>query len=159
MTDIKLIVCAVLILIMYISALAFIFSDLWSGIRKAKKNGTMRTSGGYKRTIDKVAKYFNMLIALSVVDVVQLSIIFAMYRFYACDLIMLPWFTFLGACYIGFVEVKSILEPADVKERKNQEDFKNLVMNLADCKNHPERAVEVLQKIINEMKGDKEDKQ
>lgn len=155
MYDVKLIVCAVLVLIMYVSTLGFIFSDLWSGVRKARKNGTMRTSEGYKRTIDKVAKYFNMLIALSVVDVVQLSVIYAMCHYYGYEILMLPWFTFLGAFYAGFVEVKSIMEPADVKERKNQEDFKNLVLHLADAKNHPEQAVEILQKIIKEMKNQK----
>ena len=36
MYDIKLIVCAVLVLIMYVSTLGFIFSDLWSGVRGCK---------------------------------------------------------------------------------------------------------------------------
>ena len=96
-----------------------------------------------------------MLVALSVVDVVQLSVIYAMCHYYGYEILMLPWFTFLGAFYAGFVEVKSIMEPADVKERKNQEDFKNLVLHLADAKNHPEQAVEILQKIIKEMKNQK----
>ena len=34
----------------YILVLVMIMADLWSGLRKAKNNGEMRTSYGYKRS-------------------------------------------------------------------------------------------------------------
>ena len=51
-------------LLMYITILALILADLWSGVRKAKKRGEFRTSDGYKRTIDKKARYYNMTFAM-----------------------------------------------------------------------------------------------
>ena len=37
----------------YLMVLLAIMADLWSGVRKAKKNGIARSSYGFKRTIDK----------------------------------------------------------------------------------------------------------
>ena len=45
---------------------------------------------------------------------------------------MFPWFSLLGVAYISFVEVKSIMEPANVKEKKQQQDFKRLLLELAE---------------------------
>ena len=47
----------------YILVLVMIMADLWSGIRKARSLGEVRTSYGYKRTVGKVAQYYNVLIA------------------------------------------------------------------------------------------------
>lgn len=52
----------------YLMVLLAIMADLWSGVRKAKKNGIARSSYGFKRTVDKIARYYNVLLALTVVD-------------------------------------------------------------------------------------------
>lgn len=122
--------CGGLMLLCYIIILGFIFCDLQAGVRKAKQRGEYKTSDGYKRTIEKIAKYFNMTFALSLIDVIQLALIFFLFHFYDRDIIMAPWFTFLALGYIGFVEIKSIWEPADIKERKQQEDYRRAIMAL-----------------------------
>lgn len=101
----------------------------------------MRTSEAYKRTVDKINKYFTMLIALTLVDCMFNMVAFYMCHEYQIDMIMLPYFTLIGAAYIGFVEVKSITEPADVKEQKQRQDFKRLLMSLAKDKNLLERVM------------------
>ena len=74
--EITVILCGILVLFLYIIVLGLIFTDLWAGVRKAKKRGEFRTSEGYKRTIDKISKYFNMMLALTFVDAGFITSIF-----------------------------------------------------------------------------------
>lgn len=148
-------ICGGLVLLFYTTVLSLIFCDLWAGIRKAKKRGEYRTSEGYKRTISKIAKYYNMLLALTAVDIVQISLLFYLHIGYGYDIPMVPWFTLVGTIYIAFVELKSIKEPANVKELKQQEDFKRMCMSLAKDYGHPE---EMVMDIINSM-GDSQQEQ
>lgn len=119
-----------LMLLCYIIILGLIFCDLRAGIRKAKKRGEFRTSDGLKRTIEKISKYFNMTFSLSLIDVVQLALLMFLYHFYHVDIIMVPWFTIIALGYVGYVEVKSIWEPADIKERKMQADYRRALLAL-----------------------------
>lgn len=135
-----------LILLCYIIVLGLIFLDLWAGVRKAKKRGEYRTSDGYKRTIDKIRRYYNMMLAVSLVDVLQIALLFYLHWGYNYDIPMLPIFTFVGATYIAFVEIKSIREPADIKEKKQQDDFRRMAINIVKDHNNPQL---VLQDVID----------
>lgn len=119
-----------LMILCYVIILGLIFCDLQAGIRKAKKRGDMLTSDGYKRTIAKIAQYFNMTFALSLIDTAQLALLMFLYHFYDRDIIMIPWFTLLALGYVGYVEVKSIWEPADIKERKQQQEYRKAILAL-----------------------------
>lgn len=141
-----LIFCGILVVIFYVIILGLIFADLWAGVRKAKKRGEYRTSDGYKRTIDKIARYFNMALALTLVDAAQIAVIFFLYWFYGYDIPMIPILTAIGTIYIAFVEIKSIREPADIKEKKQQDDFRRMVLQVAKDHEHPEQ---VLEDVIN----------
>lgn len=138
-------ILASVVLLFYIVTLGLIFSDLWAGVRKAKQRGEMRTSEAYKRTVEKISKYFNMLFALTLVDCVQVAVLFFLYREYGYDIPMLPVFSFIGTCYVGFVEVTSIIEPSNVKEQKQQEDFIRILKKLVtENKDMKDRILEVL---------------
>ena len=136
--------CGGLMLLCYIIILGLIFCDLQAGIRKAKKRGEVRTSDGYKRTIAKIAQYFNMTFALSLIDVAQLCMLLFLYHFYQRDIIMIPWFTLLALGYVGFVEVKSIWEPADIKEKKQQQDYRRAIMALIREYGGIDKVIEVI---------------
>ena len=71
-----------------------------------------------------------MTFALSIVDILQLTLILFLYHFYGRDIIMIPWFTLIGVGYMGFVEIKSIWEPADVKEKKQMQDYRRAIIAL-----------------------------
>lgn len=114
----------------YIVILVLIFCDLRAGIKKAKKRGEFRTSDGFKRTIEKISKYFNMTFALSIIDVFQLAMFLFLYHFYQIDIVMLPWFTMIALGYVAFVEIRSIWEPADIKEQKQQQDYRRAILAL-----------------------------
>ena len=134
-----------IMLLMYIIILALILADLWAGVRKAKIRGELRTSYGYKKTIEKIAKYYNMTFALSLVDVVQIAIIFFLYYFYKVDIWMIPWFTAFATGYVAWVEVHSIWEPADMKEKIQQQDYAAAVLALTKQVGGVEKLIELLQ--------------
>lgn len=132
-------------LLLYVIVLGLIFSDLWAGIRKAKQRKEIITSDGRKRTIEKIGKYFNMTFALSLVDVVQLAIVFFLYHFYNVDIWMVPWFTILAVGYVAWVEIHSICEPADIKERKQQQEYIRALRTLIKDYGSPEKLIAALQ--------------
>lgn len=142
-----------LILLCYVIILGFIFCDLRAGIRKAKKRGEYRTSLGYKKTIEKISKYFNMTFVLSLIDVLQIALIFFLYQFYEVDIFMVPWFTFIATGYVGYVEIKSIWEPADIKERKQQQEYRRAILALI----HEYGGIEKVLEAMTEQKKDSYD--
>lgn len=101
----------------YLLVLFAILADLWSGVRKAKKNGIARSSYGFKRTIDKIARYYNVLLALTVVDAMQMASIWYLETYYQYHCPMFPFITLLGSIGIGLIEIKSIYEKAEDKVR------------------------------------------
>ena len=137
--------CCCIILLFYIVALGLIFADLWAGVRKAKQRGEYRTSDGLKRTVGKINKYFAMHFAMTLVDAVQISLLYMLYHEYGYDIPMLPVFTLIGVLYEAFVEIKSIMEPADIKERKQQEDFKRLLQQALSEGGLRERVIKIIE--------------
>ena len=101
----------------YMMVLLAILADLWAGVRKAKKNGVARSSYGYKRTIDKIGRYYNVMIALTVIDAMQAASVWYLETYYQCAIPLFPFVTLLGAIGIGLIEIKSIYEKAEDKVR------------------------------------------
>ena len=149
----------------YLMVLLAIMADLWSGIRKAKKNGIARSSYGFKRTIDKVARYYNMLLALTVIDVMQMASFWYLEKFYQYCWPIFPLVTLIGAIGICLVEVKSIFEKAEDKVRlenvavmagkiiTNKEDISEIVKAVVDYLNKPDETKN------NETGSDQKDKE
>ena len=140
-----LIVCGFVVLLFYIVALGLIFADLWAGVRKAKQRGEFRTSEGLKKTVGKINKYFAMHFAMTLVDAVQISLLYMLYREYQYDIPMLPVFTLIGVPYEAFVEIRSITEPANIKEKKLQDDFKRLLQSALSEASFRERVISLIE--------------
>ena len=62
----------IILTIVYLLVLFVIFLDLWAGIRKARKRGELRSSLGYRKTVEKIAKYFNLIFVVTAIDAVQM---------------------------------------------------------------------------------------
>ena len=105
----------------YLLVLLSVIADLFSGIRKARLRGEARRSKALRLTIDKLCRYYNALFALTVIDVMQISA--AEYLRIACaaDVPLFPAITLLGSIGIAIIEVKSIFEKADEKQRADTE--------------------------------------
>lgn len=101
----------------YVMVLFAILADLWSGVRKAKKLNIARSSYGFKRTIDKIARYYNVMLALSVVDFMQMASIWYLESYYEWKFPLFPFITLIGAIGVCLIEIKSIYEKAEDKVR------------------------------------------
>ncbi|GAB1358669.1 phage holin family protein [Porphyromonadaceae bacterium] len=101
----------------YILVLLAILADLWSGVRKAQKNGIARSSYGFKRTVDKVSRYYNVLLALSVIDAMQMVSFWYLETYYAYHIPIFPFVTLVGAICLCSIEILSIYEKAEDKVR------------------------------------------
>lgn len=111
----QLFVVCVLLFIEYILVLFTVIADLISGIRKAKQRGELRSSYGFRRTVDKLARYYIPLFALTIVDTMQMIVVGYLNGYHGYSIPLLPVLTLFGAIGIGIIEVKSILEKAEDK--------------------------------------------
>ena len=113
-----------------LSPLFFISFDFWAGIRKAKQRGEKITSDGWKRTVDKIARYYNMLLALVVVDCMQIAGIWYLDNYYEYHVPIFPFITLIGAMVVAAIEVRSIFEKAEDKVKKQVSDVSALITAL-----------------------------
>lgn len=107
----------------YLLVLCAVLADLASGLRKARRRGEARRSKALRRTVEKLATYYNALMALTIIDAMQMAAV--LYLRVACgyaDLPLLPAMTLFGSIGIAIIEVKSIYEKADEKEQRGIED-------------------------------------
>ena len=128
----------------YIEVFIMILADLWSGTRKAKQRGEIRSSYMYKKTIDKIARYYNALIALSVIDVMQMGGVWYLDGYYGWSWPIFPIVTLLGALGISLVELKSIYEKADEKVKGDYKDVALLAAEIAKHKTEPAEIIAAL---------------
>lgn len=151
----KIIVALWLTFGIYIMVLIAIMTDLWSGVRKAKSNGIARSSYGFRRTVDKVARYYNVLLALTVVDTMQMSSLWYLEKYYNYTWPIFPVVTLFGAIGICLIEIKSIYEKAEDKVRI--ENVVNMAGKLIDNKDDLSAIVKAVTEYMNSANESKND--
>lgn len=132
-----------------VTPLAFIALDYWAGIRKAHKRGDPIMSDKMKRTVDKVSRYYNALLAMVVLDVIQISGFIFLHLFNDWDAYTFPVFTIAGAGFVAAIEIKSIIEPADIKEKREMKEVTALAKAIVAHKNDPNEIAEAVAKYLN----------
>lgn len=117
-----------LVAFVYVFIFVVVLLDLWAGIRKAKARGEYRSSYGLRRTADKLRKYYNMMLAITCTDALQMVAIHNLHTQQSGgSLPVIPIFTLVGALFVGVIEIKSIYEKNEAKDRaKVQEAAKAL---------------------------------
>ena len=136
----QLLVMIFVVVAMLITPIIFIALDYWAGIRKSKKRG----SDKMKRTVDKISRYYNAILAMMVVDFIQISGFVFLYMFNGWDAYTFPVFTLVAVLFVAAVEIKSIYEPADVKEQREMKEVTALAKAIASHRDSPEEiAVEI----------------
>lgn len=133
----------------YIEVFIMILADLWSGVRKAKVRGEVRSSYMYKKTIDKIARYYNAMIALTVIDCMQMGGMWYLDGYYSWAVPIFPIVTLLGALGISLVELKSIYEKADEKVKGDYQDVALLVAEIAKHKADPSEVAAAVIEYMN----------
>ena len=145
----QLIVLLFVVLGMLVTPLIFIALDYWAGIRKARKRGDRIRSDKMKRTIDKVSRYYNGIFALMVLDMIQITAFVFLHIYNEWDAYTFPLFTLIGILFVAAVEIKSIYEPADVKESRELKEVTELAKAIAAHKSDPEEIAEAIAKYLN----------
>ena len=144
----KLIVLLIILFSLYILILFMIGLDFWSGIRKAKKNNIVRSSYGFRRTVEKIKEYYNAMTALTIIDAMQVSVIWYLETYYKISIPMFPFITLLGAIGLSAIEVKSIYEKAEDKQRFHEAGtlITSIAKNRTDIEEISKSVAEYLQK-------------
>lgn len=107
-------------------------ADLASGLRKARRRGETTRSRALRRTVDKLARYYNVLIVLTVVDAMQITAAVFLRTVEGYDVPTIPVFTLIGSLGMAFIEVKSIFEKGDDKEKQQLAELVSLLESIAD---------------------------
>lgn len=128
----------IIVAVLYVVVILAIFFDLMAGIRKAKQRGEFRSSFGLRKTIDKVGKYFNMLLAVTATDVIQILAVLQLNSQTDTSLPVMPILTFLGAAFACFIEIKSIYEKNSDKDRAKVQEAAKLMHELIHHKDNQE---------------------
>ena len=137
---------------MLFTPLIFIALDYWSGIRKANKRGDPIRSDKMKRTVDKVARYYNAILAMVVLDVIQISAFVFLHIYNNWSAYTFPLFTMIAVLFVAAIEIKSIIEPADPKERRELNEVTELAKAIAEHKHDPNEIAEAVAKYLNAWK-------
>ena len=129
---------------MLLTPLIFIALDYWSGIRKARKRNDPIRSDKMKRTVDKVARYYNAILAMVVLDVIQISAFVFLHVYNDWSAYTFPLFTLIAVLFVAAIEIKSIIEPADAKERRELKEVTELAKAIAEHKSDPKEIAEAI---------------
>lgn len=116
----------------YFLVLAAAAADLASGLRKARRRGETTRSRALRRTVDKLARYYNVLIVLTVVDAMQITAAVFLRTVESYDVPTIPIFTLIGSLGMAFIEVKSIFEKGNDKEKQQLAELVSLLETIAD---------------------------
>lgn len=134
---------AIIVALIYVWVFAVAMCDLRAGIRKAKQRGEYKSSKKMRRTIEKMTTYYNIMLAVSLVDAL---LVFAL-ALMRVNIPRIPYMTFVGGILIGIIEIKSIYEKAEDKQKADiqdalailsqiltKDDIKELLLKLAEAK-------------------------
>ena len=131
--------------------LFFVLADLWSGLRKAKQRGEAITSKKYRNTVNKLSRYYNVLVSLGAIDALQLVCFWYMNTYFGWSVPLFPWLTLIGSIGVGAIETKSIMEPADKKEQQELKEIGVLAKAIVENRSNPE---EIAKAIIEYLKSE-----
>lgn len=101
----------VLLFAEYSGVAVTILADLFSGLRKSRREGKSLTSRGFRRTVQKLLSYYLALFSLSVVDgMIMTAAVVYNESGHAFPIAAFPFLTTFGAVSLALIEIKSICE-------------------------------------------------
>ena len=128
--------------------------DFWAGIRKAKARGDKIRSDKMQRTLQKVSRYYNAVLAMLVLDAVQITGCVFLHIYNNWTLYTFPLFTIIGIAFVAAIEIKSIMEPADAKEARDMKEVSALAKAIAEHRQDPKEIAEAIAEYLNTQKNE-----
>lgn len=124
--------------------------------QKGKKNGVFRSSYGYRKTVKKIAEYFNMMMILTVIDAIQMALVYILGLQMSWTLPFVPVFTAIGALIVAFIELKSVREKQSDKDKARVDDAVDTLLKILKNPDNREIAINVVEHLKTEKKDEKE---
>ncbi|MDV4026216.1 hypothetical protein CMT52_17940 [Elizabethkingia anophelis] len=143
----KIIICIWVAFSLNVEVFLIVMADLWSGLRKAKKNKVVRSSYGLRRTVDKLGRYYNIMFPLLVLDAMQITAIWYLEEFYGYKIPLFPFISLIGAIGLSIIEIKSIYEKAEDKQRFHEAGA--LITSIAKNRTDIEQIAKEVQEYMN----------
>ena len=148
----QLIVVLFLVVGLLVVPLLLIGLDFWAGIRKAHARGDRIRSDKMQRTIQKLSRYYNAILSMLVLDGVQIAGFVFLHIFNGWTLYTFPLFTMLAVLFVACIEIKSIWEPADVKESREMKEVSELAKAIVAHRSDPKELAEAIAEYLNAKK-------
>ena len=140
----QLIVVLFLVVGLLVVPVMLIALDFWAGIRKAHTRGDRIRSDKMQRTIQKLSRYYNAILSMLVLDGVQIAGFVFLHIFNGWTLYTFPLFTLLAVLFVASIEIKSIWEPADVKESREMKEVSELAKAIVAHRSDPKELAEAI---------------
>ena len=148
----QLIVVLFLVVGLLVVPLLLIGLDFWAGIRKAHTRGDRIRSDKMQRTVQKLSRYYNAILAMLVLDGVQIAGFVFLHIFNDWTLYTFPLFTLIAVLFVASIEIKSIWEPADAKESREMKEVTELAKGIATHRRDPKERAEAISECLNAKK-------
>lgn len=148
----QLIVVLFLVVGLLVVPVLLIALDFWAGIRKAHTRGDRIRSDKMQRTIQKLSRYYNAILAMLVLDAVQIAGFVFLHIFNGWTLYTFPLFTLIAVLFVASIEIKSIWEPADVKESREMKEVSELAKAIVAHRSDPKELAEDIAEYLNAKK-------
>lgn len=117
----------VMIIVDYAAVITAIMIDFRSGVLRARRRGIPRTSKGYRRSVDKAARYLVTLLASSAIDAMLVAAAMLFRSTMGWAIPVFPLFTTLCAIVLSLIEGKSVME-----NTQRRADFTSAAASAAD---------------------------
>ena len=140
----QLIVVLFLVVGLLVVPVLLIALDFWAGIRKAHTRGDRIRSDKMQRTIQKLSRYYNAILSMLVLDGVQIAGFVFLHIFNGWTLYTFPLFPLLAVLFVASIEIKSIWEPADVKESREMKEVSELAKAIVAHRSDPKELAEAI---------------
>ena len=89
-----------------------------------------------------------------VLDVIQMSAFVFLHIYNAWSAYTFPLFTMIAVLFVAAIEIKSIVEPADAKERRELQEVTELAKAIAEHRSDPKEIAEAIAEYLSKNTGD-----
>lgn len=136
----------------YIVIFAAICADLFAGLRKARRENKLRTSFGFRKTLDKILQYYGVAFFATFIDILIIYIVNGLALELGFKMFAFPIITLIVTFYVCFIEYRSIREKRDAKENARIDEVNRLLSELLKDKSNwevVENLITALKKVKN----------
>lgn len=112
----------------YLCIAGFMACDCLVAVHRAKMTGTYRSSRKFRRTFDKAVMYYIPTFMMTLVD---FMIMFAVAFMEIPWIPHFPFVTLFAVAAVGWIEIKSVHEKRDAKERAKIEEAVEALVKLS----------------------------